>query len=159
MSLQALVDRGFAIKAEMAKLKTELDEIEEKLQKAGLAGEHHELKDADREGRRFLARGSKKILPVVFTADKIVGSFKKNSDVHTRIAALAHGHLASFYAETITFENVHKDGKAFRTAADHILGKTFAPPFITASLSVDKHGIPKSDVKIEWDKAEEIVAK
>lgn len=154
--LRALVDRGLVVRAQMAALKQELDDIEAKLEKAGLDGDHQELKDADREGRRFLARGTDRILPIIFTADKLVQSFQANSAQHKTIAQKAGRHLQSFYLPVTQYKMVQKDGKAFRAAADQILGKD-GPAFITACLARDKKGVPKSDVKIEWDSAEEIV--
>jgi hypothetical protein len=153
MNLQPLVDRGLEIRTQIKTLQTELKEIEKKLEQAGLHGDHHELKDADREGRRFLARGSRSIIPVVFTADKLVGTFKHNSPVHVKIADAADGHLRDFFTLTQTWENNFDDGKKFRARADATLGKQ-APQFITACLSRDKYGIPKSDVKILWDEQE-----
>lgn len=153
--IRALVDRGIAIRAEMATLKKELDDIEAKLEKAGLEGEQQELKDADREGRRFLARGSRQILPVTFTADKLIQSFAANSAIHKKIAQAAGRHLQSFYQPTTTYEIVPKDGKRFRAVADELLGKD-GPALIAACVARDKLGVPKSDVKIEWGKLEEI---
>lgn len=153
--IRTLVDRGLAIRTEIKALEKEMNDIESKLEQAGLHGDHQELKDADREGRRFLAAGSEKILSIVFTADKLVQSFQANSAQHKAIAQKAGRHLQSFYLPVTQYKMVQKDGKAFRAAADEILGKE-GPAFITACLARDKKGLPKSDVKIEWDSAEEI---
>ena len=155
MTVLELVDRGIVVRAELERLKIELKGIEARLQKYGLAGEHVELKDAEREGRRWLAHGSKLIVPVVFTADKIVGSFKAGSPVHGRIDKAADGRLHEFFAMETTFENLFEDGKRFRAAADGVLGAK-GPAFITACLAVDKFGIPKSDVKVCWEDSEEV---
>ena len=155
-SIKDMVDRGLAIREELKKLKLELKGIASKLERYGLNGQHEELKDSDREGRRWLARGSSLIVPVVFTADKIIGSFKANSPAHTRILAASDSRLRDFYHSVTTFENLFDDGKKFRARADELLGKEQGPRFITACLSTDKHGIPESDVKILWDDAEPI---
>jgi hypothetical protein len=155
MTVLELVDRGIVVRAELERLKIELKGIEARLQKYGLNGEHVELKDAEREGRRWLAHGSSLIVPVVFTADKIVGTFKSGSPVHTRIAMKADEHLAEFFTKETTFANLFEDGKRFRAAADGVLGAK-GPAFITACLAVDKFGIPKSDVKVCWEDSEEV---
>jgi len=155
MNVRALVDRGIELRAEIKKLQKELDGIEVALESAGYEGTHRELKDEDREGRRWMAAGSRLIIPVVFTADKIVSSFKKDSPQHTRAAAAAAGKLGEFYLPATTFENRFKDGKQFRKAADETLGQA-APGFITVCLARDKHGVPKSDVKIAWEDAEPV---
>jgi hypothetical protein len=151
-----LVDRGIVVRAELERLKTELKGIEARLQKYGLNGEHVELKDAEREGRRWLAHGSSLIVPVVFTADKIVQTFTAGSPVHDRILAAADSRLREFFEPSTTYKNLCDDGKTFRTRADEKLGKVKGPPFVTACLAVDTHGIPKSDVKVMWEDGEEV---
>lgn len=155
MSIQALVDRGIAIRAEIKRLKAELDEIEEKLEKAGLNGPQEDLKDADREGKRYLAHGSSVVVPVIFTADKLVQSFKLNSALHSQLKTVAGEFLKDFYMLSQVFEIRFKDGKQFRTEAGKLMGAS-APAFITACVARDKHGIAKSDVKVVWDEAEEV---
>lgn len=147
-----MVDRGLEIRAQIERLEVELEKIEEKLRKAGLEGEQQDLKDADREGRRFLARGSAFVVPVVFTADKLMQTFKKSSAAHTQIQTIAGDLFSRFYTLTQTYETLCKDGKQFRAQANELLGPK-APAFITACLAKDKHGIPKSDVKVEWGDA------
>jgi glutaredoxin len=156
VNIKALVDRGMELRKEIDVRATELKEIEAKLKEAGLNGEHLELKDQDREGRRYLARGSSRIVPVIFTADSIVGSFKKDSAIHARIEHAAGKFFSSFFKPVNGFENLFKDGKQFRAEADQLLEKD-AAQFITSCLSRDKDGIPKSGVKIEWEAAEEII--
>ena len=155
--IRRLVDRGVKLVRIIAKFETELKAVETALKAAGHDGEHQELKDADREGRRFIAHGSRLAVPVIFTADKIVASFKQDSELHKRLTTLlTPEQMAHFYRPTTTYEHPYKSGKSFRAAADQFLPKELAPKFITACLSRDKNGIPKSDVKIDWDKAEPI---
>jgi hypothetical protein len=164
------VDRGLAIVAEMAKLQGELDAIETRLEVDGLHGEQVELNDPDREGRQYLARGSKSIVPVVFTADLLVQSFQDDSDIHHRIVAalpvpkdapnpdfLRSKLLRCFFRPVFTFKTLLDSGKKFRAQAAELLGKD-APAFISACLQRDKEGIPKSKVVVAWDRAEEIKA-
>jgi hypothetical protein len=157
MSIQYLVDRGLEIIAARKKLDAELAEINEKLialgYKAGECGGHEDLKDADREGKRWLAEGTAMIVPVIFTADMIVGSFAQNSDKHNAIALAAGPNFKQFFKPKFIYENRFDSGKKFRAMADEVFAKE-APAFVTACVARDKFGIPKSAVKIEWDKPE-----
>jgi hypothetical protein len=143
----------------MATLQDELEKIEARLEAAGLAGEQVELNDPDREGRQFIARGSAKTVPVVFTADLLVGQFQVESDVHRRIIlAIPAGHyLREFFRSVRVFKTLFDSGKKFRAHAAELLGKD-APAFISACLQRDKTGVPKSKVVIDWQRAEEIKA-
>lgn len=153
--IKTLVDRGLEIVAQLATLEKEKKAIDEALATAGLdaRADHVELEDAEREGRRWLARGTQSVVPVIFTADLLVKSFAPKSDVHTRIALAGGDHLGHFYAEVPKFETQFDSGKIFRREADAMLG-TAAPAFITACLQRGKGGMPKSAVKIEWGSAE-----
>ena len=154
MSIKADIDRGLEIRAELEKLTTELKDIEVRVKHAALHGEQIDLADADREGRQFLATGTSSIVPVVFTADKLIGSFKLNTPIHNKIlAALGPKHigmLPEFFAREVKFDNQFESGKKFRSRAGELLD-TDAPAFITARVARDKDGIPKSDIKILWD--------
>lgn len=150
--LAALVDRGLAIVAEQARLKIELASIERTLKDAGLHSEHIELRDAEREGRQYLARGSRAVVPVVFSADLLIASFRPQSPIHLRVQELAADHLPEFFEETVSFEKKIASGKAFRARADELLAGR-AAPFITACLQLGKGGVPKSKISVEWDAA------
>ncbi|HEX4342922.1 MAG TPA: hypothetical protein VH255_06005 [Verrucomicrobiae bacterium] len=160
MSVKELVDRGLQLRSEISERQIEMERIEEELKKRGLAqsSELEDLKDADREGRRWFAAGTEKIVPVIFTADKIFGSFKSNGATHEIIcAALGRRRekLLEFYRPETTWGILFKDGKKFRTVAGDVLGSS-APAFITACVARDKFGVARSDIKIEWDEAEKI---
>lgn len=158
MSVRANIDRGLEIVAKIAELEAELDRIEQALTKEGLAagarGEHADLKDAARDGRLWLARGSAMAVPMIFTADKIIGSFTAGSARHTAIKDASGGKFSSFFRPSNKFESLFDDGKQFRAAAAEIIGPK-APAFITACVARDKSGIPKSDIKILWSAAED----
>ena len=157
MSIRADIDRGLEIIAEVEKLQTELKDIEVRVKHAALHGEQVELKDADREGKQFLARGSDLTVPVILTADKLIGSFAEDSKPHTIILHALGGDasrkLQNFYKRTVKFESLFDNGKKFRTKADELFGDR-APGFITACLARDRDGIPKSDIKIMWEETE-----
>ena len=154
LSITDAVDRGIAIRVEMLKLRLELATIEARLVQAGYDGPKAPLEDADREGQQYLAHGTRKIVPIVFTADLIQQTFKWDSPKHRQLEALANGKLDSFFKEVRGFESILPDGKAFRVRAAELLGQD-APPFITAAIARNKAGIPKSDVKIAWDRAKD----
>lgn len=153
MSTQADVDRGLEIIALQEALKKELAEIESRLEKAGLKGTQIELEDAEREGRQFLATGTTRIVPVVFTADLIMGSFADNSAKHLKAKAAAGEHLREFYLPSTTWEGRFDSGKIFRKKAAEIFGEEAGPAFVSACLARDKFGVPKSQTKIEWKRA------
>ena len=156
MSIKADIDRGLAIIAELDKLEAEMKGIEVRVKAAALQGEQVELKDTDREGKQFLATGTQRVVPVILTADKLLGSFAANSKPHiTIINALGPKafHILKFFRRTVKFENVFDNGKKFRRQANELLDKA-APAFITACLARDKDGIPKSDIKILWQESE-----
>jgi hypothetical protein len=162
MSIRALVDRGFELRREIAIRQKELDGIVAKLEAAGLAagqaGRHEELVDAQRDGTRWIARGSGIAVPIIFTADKLMGSFQRDSAKHQTIrTALGDqaNELTRFYKPVSAFESRFKDGKQFRSEADKVLAAR-APTFITACIARDKDGIALSDVKIDWDHSEPI---
>ena len=165
MSIRALVDRGFELRSEIATRQKELDGIVSKLTSAGLnagtAGRHEELVDAQRDGTRWLARGSGIAVPIIFTADKLMGSFQRDSAKHQTVKASLGSQAAEltrFYKPVNGFETRFKDGKQFRSEADKVLAER-APAFITACVAKDKDGIALSDVRIDWDHAEPVAAK
>lgn len=156
MSIRADIDRGLEIIVALEKLEAELKDIEVRVKHAALHGEQVELKDADREGKQYLAAGTQRIVPVILTADKLLGTFTANSKPHIIILnTLANDGTAllKFFKKTVKFENVFDNGKKFRATAAEQLGAA-APAFITACLARDKDGIPKSDIKIMWEESE-----
>jgi len=155
MSVKSDVDRGLEIQGEIEKLKAELADIETRLQMAALKnpGEHEELKDADREGKRWLAQGSDRIVPVILTADLIIGEFAANSPRSQTIHTASRGQMDFFFKKTVKFENRFDTGKKFRAQADTVLGPA-APNFITHCLARDKEGQPKSRIVIAWKETE-----
>jgi hypothetical protein len=153
--VKALVDRGVALVGLLQKLGEELEQIEERLSAIGLISEQEELKDAEREGRRWLAEGSKFTVPVIFTADKIAGEFNDKSTRHTELERLAGRLLKEFYKPVTKWVNLYSNGKQFRAYAAEILDDR-APAFISAALARDKYGVPKSDVRVQWADAEEV---
>ncbi len=155
MSVRHAVDRGLEIIEQIEILELELKGLQLQLEAAGLAGEQVELADPDREGRQFLAKGTEAIVPVVFTADLLVKSFALDSAVEDRINTSLGGHQrlrSHFFTRYVIFKTSIDSGKEFRRQAGEVLGEK-APAFVSACLQRDKHGIPKSQVKIEWTRA------
>jgi hypothetical protein len=148
-----LVDRGLALRRTVAAKTKELDLVEDQLRDVGLEMPHVLLVDEERGGRRWLAAGSRFVVPVIFTADKLIGSFKDKSPMHEKVAGASNGHLARFYVLERTFETRFKDGKDFRKEADTLLGKS-AASFVSVCTQRDKDGVGKSDIKVQWAQAE-----
>lgn len=162
MTLAQLVDRGEVLVDEIHKRQKELKLVEAEIKARAQARpeEHVPLKDDSREGRKFVAPGSRRHVPVVFTADKLVGSFQKDSKEHKRISEFLASspelakEFATFFRPWNGYENRYKDGKDFRKKADEVFGKD-APGFISACLARDKDQLPKSDIRIDWKQADE----
>jgi hypothetical protein len=153
MSVQTDVDRGIEIYEQMEKLKIELKAIEARLQDAALVGEQVKLNDAEREGRQYLATGSDRIVPVILTADLIIGEFAKNSPRHLEIMDAAGNdgeRVLKLFKPIAKFENRFDNGKKFRIAVEEAFDKATAPKFITACVARDRAGIPKSSIKVTW---------
>jgi len=161
MSIRADIDRAVTLRSEIATRQTELDKITDRLVAAGLkagqAGRHEELVDAQRDGTRWLARGSGIAVPIIFTADKLIGTFQRDGAKHQTIKTSLGdqaNELTRFYKPVSGYETRFKDGKQFRSEADKVLAGR-APAFVTACIARDKDGIAQSDVKIDWDHAEQ----
>jgi hypothetical protein len=158
MSIRADVDLGLGIKKRIAELETELEAIEDRLVQAGLDGDQVELVDPEREGRQFFARGSEQIVPVVFTADLLIKTFAYGSIPHGKITDALSGHpMGDFFRQVRGFATQFESGKKFRAHAAELLGGA-APKFISACLSRDKEGTPKSQIKVEWGRSEEVAS-
>jgi hypothetical protein len=154
-AIQTLIDRGLSLRKQIELLTADLERCEADIIHLAKEGEHVPLADEDREGKQYLAHGSNVTVPVIFTADKLIASFKDGGAVHDLIVlAIGDKPLAPFYRPQTTWEAVPNDGKAFRKAADELLGIK-GPGFVTACKSRDKFGVPKSDIKIEWKQANE----
>ena len=154
MKLKELIDRGLHLVAQIDAANKELAEIEERITKEAIDKPelHVALVDERREGRMFMAIGSAASVPVVFTADKLINSLKFGAAVEQPIRMAAGEFYGHFYAEVHGRQMLPRSGKAFRKLADELLGAK-GPALVTASLSRDKHGIPRSDIRIEWDRA------
>lgn len=154
-ALATAIERGLAIRAQQAALKDELAKIEELIEAVALVGKQDDLVDPDREGKQFIAKGSVHQVPVILTADSIVGQFADDSPMHVRLKELAGEKLKEFFRKKTVWENLAKSGKQFRALAAMVL-EDKAPEFISGAIARDKHGIPKSAIKIEWDRAEDL---
>jgi len=152
--IKELVDRGLEIVASQKALDAELKKIVTELEQHGLehAAHHEDLADADRDGKRWFANGTAVSVPVIFTADKLVGEVAAKSPKRVEIEAAAGRFFRAFFKPVSGYVNLFKDGKQFRKHAHELLGDE-APAFITACVARDKNGIAKSDVKILWDEA------
>jgi hypothetical protein len=153
--IAADVDRGLEVVAQIKRLQAELKEINARLTTDALQrpDEHEPLEDDKREGRRYFAVGRDYRLPLIVTADKLMGQFQLGSEAEKRVlAAIPSDKLPTFFKQVTVWENQFENGKKFRSEAVELLGAD-APRFITACVARDKSGLPKSDIKIEWEAA------
>jgi hypothetical protein len=152
------VERGIEIKAEMKKLKKELDAIEARLEAAGREGEQVPLQDQNREGKQFIARSSGHRLPVRFESDLIAASFDPDSPMHKKVVELTGEHFSKFFKPSNKFERVPPDGEKFRKIARELLLPEQFAALIQAVSQRDKDGIAKSKIVVAWDDAQTIPA-
>lgn len=131
-------------------------------------GQHEPLHESEREGRRWLAPGG---LTIILTADSLRSEIERNgpehlkmiasigADIRTKNPAADTATATDLVAETFAklakpwagFARTERDGLAFRTLASTLIAEPFATEVIAAWKAVDKFGVPKSDVKAEWD--------
>lgn len=162
--IPALTDRVAEINAEIAKLVTEKKGIEARLEAYALAHPelHEPLKDDKREGRRMLFSGTRHKLPIVFTSDHIIGSFRDGSDKHKELLGLlceefseteAPRILKKFFEPPSKWENLFDSGVKFRAACGERLPKSIAAKFVTACTQVSKEGVKKSATAFDYKQA------
>lgn len=154
-STAELVDMGIALRAEIAARQADLKDIEAALKARALKGEQIPLVNEEREGRQWLAKGTEKTIRVVLTADEIMASFRDASSSHLALEIVARDNLGAFYAKETVWRNIHPSGLVFRRTAADVLGPKVGSVFVAACLRRDKHGVPRSTVKVEWDNAKE----
>lgn len=151
--IKADVDRGHAISSQIKDLEWELKIIEKRLEQAALEGITTPLQDEAREGRQFIAHGSAVTLPVIIESDQIVASYSPDTEISKTLNTLCGVERENLYRACTKYERVPKDGKAFRTAAFAHFGADLGAKVISAAISRDKHGIPRSRIIIPWDRA------
>jgi hypothetical protein len=152
-TLEQDIARGLEIRAEIERLSSELKAIEARIQAIAEIGKQEALKEADREGKKFVARGADQCVPVIFESDLLIASFKPDSDTHRTLAEIAGDKLASFFADVRKFERRQADGRAFRRQARAAFEPDTYAAFIRGCLDVKKDGIPKSRVVVAWKEA------
>lgn len=159
--IAALVDEGMQLHIEIATRERRLKEIDDALKDlaVGHPKEHVPLKDKEREGTRFLARGTHVVLPIVCTADSIRQTFLDRDPALPAIQDLAGDSFKFFYRRIVSYNAVHVksnkfDGKAFRYEARKMLPDP--ERFIRGCLRVDKTGAPASTVRVSWDDLDRI---
>lgn len=160
-----------------------LKTIKERLELDALArpNEHEPLHEVEREGRKWTAPGG---LEIILTADALKTEIERNGKEHLAIMeAIAHVvRLDTPGADTATatdlvtmlferiaqpwnsFVRTESDGLKFRQLVNALLREPHATTVIDAWKSRNAKGIPKSDIKAEWDaltvqRADEAAAK
>jgi hypothetical protein len=153
-TLEQDIARGLEIRRQIELLQTELKAIEARIQAIAEIGKQEPLKEADREGKKFVARGAGTILPVIFESDLLIASFKPDSDTHRTLEEIAGDKLGQFFRDVRKFERVQDDGRLFRRAARATFEPDTYAAFIRGCLDVKKDGIPKSRVVVAWKESE-----
>ena len=163
--IPALTDRLAEVVAEISKLTFEKKTLESKLEAYGLAHPelHEHLKDEKREGRTITFAGTRHKLPVLFTSDALLASFKSGAPKHSELLLVLKGLdqnpadvLDLFFSRETTFERRIDDGQKFRAVAAELLPPTTAAAFVSACAQVDKHGIKKSSVRFDYKAGEAV---
>lgn len=162
--IPALTDRVAELNAQIALLATERDSIEARLKAYALKhSERHEpLKDEKREGRRCGLSGTHHALNVVIASDLIIGTFPDGGPKHKELlSVLCEEHdeseapkiLKKFFTPPCKWENLFDNGLKFRAAVAERLAPKIAPKFIAACTQVDKFGVKKNTVSIDYKTA------
>ncbi len=165
----ALTDRLAQIEKEIKTLKVEKEGIEARLELYALEQKGDHLGDPRREGRRVTLRGHRHTIPVVFTSDLLIKSFKEGSPKHKELLAIltvppvngvtavpAEDQLKYFFDPPNTWTVKQEDGQKFRASVAEMLPEDIAPKFITACTARDKHGIAKSNTAFDFKAMKEV---
>lgn len=162
--IPALTDRVAELNAQIAKLAEERDSIEARLKAYALkhTDQHEPLKDEKREGRRLTLNGANHRLNVVIASDLIIGSFPDGGPKHKELLeVLCEEHseseapkvLRKFFSPPSKWENLYDNGLKFRAAVAERLAPRIAAKFIATCTQVDKFGIKKNTVAIDYKTA------
>jgi len=162
--IPALTDRVAEINAEIQKLTAEKKGIEARLEAYALEHPelHEPLKDGKREGRRLMLTGARHSLPIVFSSDLIIGSFRDNGEKHKELLNLlcdeysedeAPKVLKKFFEPPSKWENRFDNGVKFRAACGDRLPKSIAARFITLCTQTSKDGVKKSNTAFDYKQA------
>lgn len=162
-----LTDRLVEICQEIDKLTKEKKDIQAKLEPYALEQPHETLKDDQREGRRVHVSGRRYKLPVVFTSDLLIKSFKEGSPKHKELMAIladrkeptdltVDHQLKLFFDAPNTWEARYDDGQKFRKAAAEHLPEEIAAVFISACTQRDKYGVKKNTTVFDLKSATQV---
>ena len=164
--IPALTDRVNELNVQIAVLAQERDGIEARLKAYALKHpeDHEPLKDEKREGRKAHFSGTRHSVNVIIASDLIIGSFPNNGTKHKELLNILcgeHGEteatavatLQRFFSPPEKWENRYDNGVKFRAAVGEHLGTKTAAKFISACTQVDKFGIKKNTVSIDYKAA------
>lgn len=159
----ALTDRLAEIETEMKTLKTEKEGIQARLELYALNQKGEHLGDERREGRKVTLSGKRFSLPVIFTSDLLIKSFKEGSPKHQELLNIltvtplngvtpvpAAEQLKLFFDPPNTWAVKLEDGQKFRAAAAEWLPEDIASKFVAACTSKDKYGVAKSNTVFDF---------
>lgn len=152
MDIKEQIGRGLRLRAEIEAAKAELKAIEAAVVAVARHAEHHDLVDAEREGKQAMLDGGHCLLPVIFESDMITGTMPQGGPLHLGLKLkYKEEALAPFYKAKNTLEMQPKDGKAFRALAREAFAPELAAAFVHDCLARDKTGIPKSRIVVAWE--------
>lgn len=170
--IPALTDRVNELNAQIATLETERDGIGARLKAYALkhTEQHEPLKDEKREGRKMSFTGLRHSASVVIASDLIIGSFPNSGKKHKELLSILCGEqneneataeatLRLFFDPPAKWENRYDSGVKFRAAVGEHLGSKMAVKFIGACTQVDKFGIKKNTVSIDYKAAAKVDGK
>ncbi len=98
---------------------------------------------------------------IVIASDLIIGSFPDNGAKHKELLDILCGEhneneataattLRRFFSPPTNWENRYDSGVKFRAAVGEILGSKAAAKFITACTQVDKFGVKKNKISVDY---------
>ena len=170
--IPALTDRVNELNAQIARLAAERDGIEARLKAYALKHPeaHEPLKDEKREGRKLGFTGTRHSLNVVIASDLIIGTFPDSGAKHKELLgilcgehgeneATAEAALKRFFDAPSKWENRYDSGVKFRSAVGEHLGSKMAVRFIAACTQVDKFGVKKNTISIDYKAAAKVDGK
>jgi len=159
--IPALTDRVAELNTEIARLAEERDAIEARLKAYALkhTEKHEPLKDEKREGRRLSLAGSTHRVGVIIASDLIIGSFPDNGPKHKELLEVlcdefsegeAPKQLRKFFDPPSKWENKLDNGVKFRASVAERLPARIAARFIAACTQVDKFGVKKNTLSLDY---------
>lgn len=152
--IAADIERGEFLTKRIACDKSELKDIEKRLEAAGLIGPHVPLQDKGREGKQALLSSGDRTLPVRFESDLLIASFPAAGRIHTTLSNIvAPDVFKELFKEVHNYERREEDGQKFRAKLGvAVPDEALRLDVLKVLKAVAKNGITKSKTVIAWDR-------